>query len=97
MLALPSVNDSAVIWICKPESCNLSNLMSSELPDSEIGPAEVTPTLSAVAKRAGVSSITVSGVVRRPDLVAPETRARVERAMRELDYEIGRASCRERV
>src|SRR5882762_8269678 len=86
MLALPSVNDSAVIWICKPESCNLSNLMSSELPDSEIGPAEVTPTLSAVAKRAGVSSITVSRVVRLPDLVAPETRARVERAMRELDY-----------
>jgi len=60
--------------------------MSSELPDSEIGPAEVTPTLSAVAKRAGVSSITVSRVVRLPDLVAPETRARVERAMRELGY-----------
>src|SRR5438105_5325102 len=44
------------------------------------------PTLSAVAKLAGVSSITVSRVVRLPDLVAPETRVRVEAAMRELGY-----------
>src|SRR5438132_10720595 len=44
------------------------------------------PTLSAVAKLAGVSSITVSRVVRVPDLVAPETRVRVEAAMRELGY-----------
>ncbi len=45
-----------------------------------------TPTLSAVAKLAGVSSITVSRVVRLPNLVAPETRGRVEAAMRELGY-----------
>jgi LacI family transcriptional regulator, gluconate utilization system Gnt-I transcriptional repressor len=44
------------------------------------------PTLSAVAKLAGVSSITVSRVVRLPALVAPETRGRVEAAMRELGY-----------
>jgi LacI family gluconate utilization system Gnt-I transcriptional repressor len=44
------------------------------------------PTLSAVAKLAGVSSITVSRVVRLPNLVAPETRTRVEAAMRELGY-----------
>src|SRR5258708_6082396 len=44
------------------------------------------PTLSAVARRAGVSSITVSRVVRLPNLVAPETRGRVEAAMRELGY-----------
>jgi LacI family transcriptional regulator, gluconate utilization system Gnt-I transcriptional repressor len=44
------------------------------------------PTLSAVAKLAGVSSITVSRVVRLPDLVAPSTRSRVEAAMRELGY-----------
>src|SRR4030088_2043864 len=44
------------------------------------------PTLSAVARLAGVSSITVSRVVRLPDLVAPETRGRVEAAMRELGY-----------
>jgi LacI family gluconate utilization system Gnt-I transcriptional repressor len=60
--------------------------MSSEFTDTETGPAEVPPTLSAVAKRAGVSSITVSRTVRFPGLVAPETRARVERAMRELNY-----------
>ena len=42
------------------------------------------PTLSAVAKMAGVSSITVSRVVRLPQLVAPETRDRVEAAMREI-------------
>src|SRR5579871_5833590 len=44
------------------------------------------PTLSAVAELAGVSSITVSRVVRLPELVAPETRSRVEAAMRELGY-----------
>src|SRR5881394_4496119 len=44
------------------------------------------PTLSAVAKLAGVSSITVSRVVRLPNLVAPETRDRVEAAMRQLGY-----------
>jgi LacI family transcriptional regulator, gluconate utilization system Gnt-I transcriptional repressor len=57
--------------------------MDPELTDT---PAEVAPTLSAVAKLAGVSSITVSRVVRQPGLVATETRARVERAMRELGY-----------
>src|SRR3978361_538000 len=44
------------------------------------------PTLSAVAKMAGVSSITVRRVARLPQLVAPETRDRVEAAMRELGY-----------
>ena len=53
------------------------------MPPSE---PEATPTLSAVAERAGVSSITVSRVVRVPELVAPETRSRVEAVMRELGY-----------
>ena len=44
-------------------------------------PPHSAPTLSAVAKLAGVSSITVSRVVRLPDMVAPETRGRVEAAM----------------
>src|SRR5260221_13815537 len=44
------------------------------------------PTLSAVARLAGVSSITVSRVVRLPNLVKPRTRDRVEAAMRELGY-----------
>src|ERR1700686_3900929 len=52
------------------------------------GPTEShsAPTLSAVARLAGVSSITVSRVVRLPGLGAPETRGRVEAAMRELGY-----------
>jgi LacI family gluconate utilization system Gnt-I transcriptional repressor len=44
------------------------------------------PTLAAVAARAGVSPITVSRVVRLPDLVKPRTRALVETAMAELGY-----------
>src|SRR5271154_1528709 len=59
-------------------SCCMSTVETDE-PHS-------APTLSAVAKLAGVSSITVSRVVRLPNLVAPETRTRVEAAMRELGY-----------
>ena len=50
----------------------MSAAMSTTIPDQPHSP----PTLSAVAKLAGVSSITVSRVVRLPDLVAPETRGR---------------------
>lgn len=49
-------------------------------------PTLPVPTLDAVAARAGVSAITVSRVLRQPALVAPQTRARVEAAMRELGY-----------
>ena len=56
--------------------------MSTTEPDEP----RSAPTLSAVARLAGVSSITVSRVVRLPSLVAPETRSRVEAAMRELGY-----------
>lgn len=45
-----------------------------------------TATLAAVARRAGVSPITVSRVVRLPGMVAPATRERVEAAIRELGY-----------
>jgi len=45
-----------------------------------------TATLAAVARRAGVSPITVSRVVRLPGMVAPRTRERVEAAMRDLGY-----------
>jgi LacI family transcriptional regulator, gluconate utilization system Gnt-I transcriptional repressor len=77
------------LWIGKPESGRVRTV-SSDLPDTALSPADdptgAPPTLSAVAKRAGVSAITVSRVLRLPDLVAPETRARVEQAMRELGY-----------
>src|SRR6202022_2872529 len=56
--------------------------MSSLEPDEP----HSAPTLSAVAKLAGVSSITVSRVVRLPNLVAPRPRGRVEAAMRERGY-----------
>jgi LacI family transcriptional regulator, gluconate utilization system Gnt-I transcriptional repressor len=57
-----------------------------ETQDPDSPEPHSAPTLSAVAKLAGVSSITVSRVVRLPNLVAPETRTRVEAAMRELGY-----------
>jgi LacI family transcriptional regulator, gluconate utilization system Gnt-I transcriptional repressor len=42
--------------------------------------------LAEVAARAGVSAITVSRALRTPDMLKPETRARVAAAMRELGY-----------
>ncbi len=55
---------------------------------STAGPNDLhsAPTVSAVAELAGVSSITVSRVVRLHNLVALRTRVRVEAAMRELGY-----------
>src|SRR5438270_7063529 len=53
------------------------------VPESEL---QAAPTLSAVADLAGVSAITVSRVVRLPEMVAPQTRAKVEAAMRQLGY-----------
>jgi LacI family transcriptional regulator, gluconate utilization system Gnt-I transcriptional repressor len=53
------------------------------IPETDLPGA---PTLSAVATLAGVSAITVSRVVRLPEMVAPQTRAKVEAAMRELGY-----------
>ena len=55
------------------------------MPPMEAEP-QTAPTLSAVADLAGVSAITVSRVLRLPEKVAPETRVRVEAAMRELGY-----------
>ena len=45
-----------------------------------------SPTVRKVADHAGVSIATVSRVTRRPDLVASDTRERVERAISELGY-----------
>jgi len=49
-------------------------------------PTPAAPTLTAVARRAGVSPMTVSRVVRRLGLVSEGTRRSVEAAMRELGY-----------
>jgi len=43
-------------------------------------------TIEAVATAAGVSTMTVSRVLRSTDSVAPETRIRVEKTMRKLGY-----------
>ncbi len=59
---------------------------AADRPPSLLGAPAGAPTLAEVAERAGVSAITVSRVVRLPNLVAPKTRARVESAMRELGY-----------
>jgi LacI family transcriptional regulator, repressor for deo operon, udp, cdd, tsx, nupC, and nupG len=45
------------------------------------------PNIYQVAKRAGVSTATVSRVLSQPDVVAPETRRRVLRAVERLGYE----------
>lgn len=45
-----------------------------------------TPTLADVARRAGVSSATVSRCLNAPARVQPETRARIEAAVRALGY-----------
>src|SRR5882672_6554767 len=58
----------------------------TDMTPAEPNEPHSAPTLSAVADLAGVSSITVSRVLRLPEKVAPETRARVEAAMRELGY-----------
>jgi LacI family transcriptional regulator len=43
-------------------------------------------TIKDVARRAGVSTMTVSRVINRSGYASPETRARVERAVNELGY-----------
>lgn len=43
-------------------------------------------TIEDVARRAGVSRGTVSNVLNRPELVLDATKARVQRAMRDLDF-----------
>ncbi len=49
-------------------------------------------TLESVASVAGVSRQTVSNVLNAPDRVAPETRSRVEEAIRELRYRPNRSA-----
>src|SRR6185503_5167248 len=43
-------------------------------------------TIYEVAKRAGVSTATVSRVLSRPDVVSPDTRSRVLKAVERLGY-----------
>ncbi|HEY7720184.1 MAG TPA: LacI family DNA-binding transcriptional regulator [Pedococcus sp.] len=52
----------------------------------------VPPTLADVAERAGVSRQTVSNAVNNPDLLRPDTLARVQEAIDELGYLPNRAA-----
>ena len=49
-------------------------------------PEASVPNIYAVAKRAGVSTATVSRVLSRPEVVAPSTRRKVMRAVELLGY-----------
>jgi DNA-binding LacI/PurR family transcriptional regulator len=51
-----------------------------------------TPTLADVAERAGVSRQTVSNAVNNPELLRPDTLARVQDAIRDLGYSPNRAA-----
>src|SRR5262245_30732470 len=48
--------------------------------------------LSDVAERAGVSAVTVSRALRRPEMVSPQLRERIETAIRDLSYIPNRAA-----
>ncbi len=65
-------------------------MRSTSAGGNQLGPARARgtglPRLADVAERAGVSKMTASRVLREAGPVAPATRARVERAMRELGY-----------
>jgi LacI family transcriptional regulator, gluconate utilization system Gnt-I transcriptional repressor len=59
--------------------------------DSRVRP-ERRPTIREVSRLAGVSHMTVSRVIRDLDLVQPETRARVHKAIADLGYVPDRAA-----
>lgn len=58
----------------------------NELPRPSNGPRLRRPTLSDVAARAGVSAVTVSRALRRPEMVSQDLRERVQRAVEALAY-----------
>lgn len=67
--------------ISDPTALNPMEPLSMTAP-----PTERTPTLADVARRAGVSTATVSRCLNTPDRVIEETRNRVLQAVRDLGY-----------
>jgi DNA-binding LacI/PurR family transcriptional regulator len=55
-------------------------------------PGDSAPTLATVAEQAGVSRQTVSNAVNSPELLRPDTLARVQAAIEELGYSPNRAA-----
>ncbi|PWL18518.1 transcriptional regulator [Falsochrobactrum shanghaiense] len=64
----------------------VARVPSSESEKASLSGPEVR--IEAVAKRAGVSTITVSRALRKPEIVAEETRARVEEAVRVTGFSL---------
>ncbi|MEM1315628.1 MAG: LacI family DNA-binding transcriptional regulator, partial [Pseudomonadota bacterium] len=60
--------------------------MTFDPPDPSPRPTVAAPTLADVARRANVSTATVSRCLNSPDRVIPDTRERVMEAVRELGY-----------
>src|SRR4051812_29326783 len=67
-------------------SVNIDSMSAAESGGATRGRPRRGPVMADVAKLAGVSHQTVSRVLNSPDLVRPETRERVQRAMAELNY-----------
>src|SRR3954452_21503658 len=65
---------------------------SSRMPSLSSHPAEGAPTLATVAEEAGVSRQTVSNALNSPDLLRPDTLARVQQAIDRLGYTPNRAA-----
>lgn len=66
----------------------LDGARGEEMPtrEPEESPKRRRKTLSDVAARAGVSPVTVSRALRRPEMVSADLRERIERAIHELAY-----------
>ena len=62
------------------------HIVSTQQSTSEVQLVARASSVKDVAALAGVSLGTVSNVLNRPDRVSPDTRARVEQAMRDLDF-----------
>ncbi|MGW6403292.1 LacI family DNA-binding transcriptional regulator [Streptomyces sp. NPDC055134] len=60
--------------------------MNKDVPGGSSGPAARPPTMADVARRAEVGKQTVSNALNKPELLRPETLARVKAAIEELGY-----------
>src|SRR5215213_2942779 len=88
MLTLTSNRCQEPICLCDSErvSVNIDSMSAAKSGGAARGRQRRGPVMADVAKLAGVSHQTVSRVLNSSDLVRPETRERVRRAMTELNY-----------
>ena len=62
------------------------NICKARITEMDVSGPSATPTLDDVARRAGVSTATVSRCLNTPERVVEETRKRVMEAVKALDY-----------